>query len=250
MKKDLTGKRFGRLTVLKEAGRSKDRQIIWECICDCGNTTLVKAGNLTSGDTKSCGCLHKEKFTNFKHGQRHTKLYGVWCGIKARCQNPNSTSYKDYGGRGIKICEEWEDFTNFYSWAIANGYKNGLTIERKDNNKNYSPSNCKWATYKEQANNKRNNVYFTYQGETKTLAQWDESTDKDIAGRISKGWTIEQAMNTENNYNHTKIELEGKFYTIAELAKKYKINYGTLYNRIKKLHWPIEKAINKKPEDE
>ena len=142
---DLTGQRFGRLTVLERT------ELKWLCKCDCGNKKIVAGGHLVSGDTKSCGCLR------IKHGMRNTRLYSIWHGMKERCYNTKHKFYKHYGGRGIKVCEEWKnDFQTFADWALSHGYADNLTIDRIDVNGNYEPSNCQWATNAEQQRNKRN----------------------------------------------------------------------------------------------
>ena len=145
---------------------------MWECVCDCGKTTCVLTVNLTQGRTKSCGCLKNEKLIqrSTTHNQRHTKLYEVWKTLKQRCINPNSQAYKNYGGRGISVCDDWRDsFPSFYDWSMKNGYKEGLSIDRIDNNGNYCPENCRWVDKRTQANNTRTNHYLTYLGQTKTL---------------------------------------------------------------------------------
>ena len=160
--KDLTGQRFGRLVVIGRAGHSKKREILWLCLCDCGKTTTVPGFNLRIGNTGSCGCLNSEmaKKRNTTHGKSRSRLYGVWSGMRQRCCNPSSPRYFQYGGRGILICDEWlHDFQAFYDWAMANGYdenapRGQCTIDRIDNDKGYSPDNCRWVSMKVQRHNR------------------------------------------------------------------------------------------------
>lgn len=176
---DLTGRRFGWLTMVSEAPREYTKggksKRMWNCLCDCGKTVVVNDGSLKRGNTKSCGCYRKyaNKVRCNKHGLSKSKLYSVWGSMKDRCYSKNCKQYKDYGGRGITICDEWRsDFFTFYKWAVNNGYKEGLTIERKDVNGNYCPENCCWITKEEQAKNKTNCHFITYNGETRTLSEW------------------------------------------------------------------------------
>lgn len=198
--RDLTGQRFGRLYVVREYGRNKQGKATWLCKCDCGNTKAVYSYSLISGATLSCGCLHKEKLSKASktHGMTKSRIYKEWANMKSRCNNPKSTYYEYYGGRGIKVCEEWgKDFISFYYWAILHGYVDNLTLDRKDTNSNYEPSNCRWVTMKEQANNKRNNCLLTYKGKTQTVAQWTEETGISyyaLIQRIHLGWSAEKIL--------------------------------------------------------
>ena len=195
---DLVGQRFGRLTVIEQAGINKYKKALFSCICDCGKCCEVIGSKLVSGHTKSCGCLQKEKASKrmTTHGNSMTRLAGIWYGMRKRCGDPNS---KEYGGRGIKICDEWlNSFQAFYEWAMENGYSNDLTIDRIDVNGNYEPSNCRWTTSKVQNNNRSNNRFMTFNGETHTMAEWADITGikyQVLASRIlNHGWTVERAL--------------------------------------------------------
>lgn len=191
---DITGEKFNRLTVLKRE-ENKGTRAYWLCKCDCGNEIITDGKRLRSGYTKSCGCLQKEKafFNNkFKHGLADTRLSNIYFKMKSRCTNSHSKRYKDYGGRGITICDEWmKESKNFFEWAINNGYKKDLTLERINNEKGYSPDNCKWATYQDQANNTRRNHLVTIDGESHTIAEWSRITNisySTIRARIRRGY--------------------------------------------------------------
>lgn len=188
---NLIGQKFNRLAVIEMAEShispkgAKERQ--WLCKCDCGNFVVVKTAHLRSGHTKSCGCLANE--TRIKNGMKEKhgltfgedgkpiRLYRIWTCIKTRCFNRKDKHFPDYGGRGISVCEEWKNnFKAFYKWAITNGYSDNLTIDRIDVNGNYEPTNCRWATPKEQTDNRRNAIFLTFKGETKSLLEWSKIT--------------------------------------------------------------------------
>lgn len=194
---DLTGRRFNMLVVQRRVANSKRGQSRWECLCDCGNSTIVTASNLKTGAVKSCGCLKHKKHDT--HHLSHTPLCKVWYKMRQRCYSINDQAYKDYGGRGITICDEWKNnFESFYNWSLANGYTDGLTIDRINNNDGYSPQNCRWSTPKEQANNRRSCRYFTFDGKTMNLMQWCNLLNlpyKIVHSRIYKSkWTFERAI--------------------------------------------------------
>lgn len=194
---DLTGKRFGKLVAKRLIVGSKK----WLCHCDCGKNITVFPCNLKSGKTTSCGCFQKECASKRfkKHGLRTSKIYTVWANMKQRCYNNKNAYYHCYGGKGVKICEEWlKKFENFYDWSINNGYKEGLTIDRINVDGNYEPTNCKWATTKEQSLNTTRNVFLTYNGQTKTIYEWGMETgisNGTIRTRIKKlGWSVQRAL--------------------------------------------------------
>ena len=177
-KVDMIGKRFGRWKVLEEAARAKCGAVKYLCKCDCGKEKIVNGVSLRNGTSQSCGCYNRELITN-PNKIYNTKLWAIWDNMKQRCYNSNNKAYKNYGGRGIKVCDEWKGSSfSFYNWAINNGYKEGLTLDRIDNEKDYCPQNCRWVTMAVQQNNKRTNRFFTYKGITKTIMQW--SKDKNI----------------------------------------------------------------------
>ncbi|AFL99510.1 AP2 domain-containing protein [Desulfitobacterium dehalogenans ATCC 51507] len=154
---NLSGQKFGRLTAIERA-ENRGTKTMWLCECDCGNRKIIAAGDLGSGRTNSCGCLRKEYVAakNYIHGHTDDRLNSIWRDMKKRCYNPRNKSYKDYGARGIELCNEWRnDFMSFYKWAIANGYSDELSIDRIDNDKGYEPSNCRWATRLTQNINQR-----------------------------------------------------------------------------------------------
>lgn len=175
--KNREGLKFGKLLVLRRA-ENKGRRVRFVCRCDCGNIVVVNSDCLRDGMTKSCGCFKIEelKQRSTTHGKTQCKLYTMWINMKSRCYNPNNTSYSRYGARGITVCESWrQSFEHFYSWALANGFSEGLSIDRIDNDKGYSPQNCRFATHKEQMRNTSKNRL--YKG--KPISQWCEELGLD-----------------------------------------------------------------------
>lgn len=175
---NLVGKRFGRLTVIKRLNKNKWGEYPWLCKCDCGNETIGMSWRMRNGDKQSCGCLQKEAIAKVstRHNLYGIRLHTTWRHMKERCNNPNSTDYHNYGGRGITYYQEWEEFKPFYEWAMKNGYKDDLTIDRIDVNGNYEPSNCRWVSRKKQGRNKRDTIRITIDGVTKTIPEWSEKT--------------------------------------------------------------------------
>ena len=190
---DLTGQKFGRLTVVGLDDKNT-RKTYWICQCECGGIKSARSDSLLCGAIKSCGCMKKEQDrinleANHSHKQSGTRIYHIWQGMKARCYNVNDSHFHRYGGRGIVVCEEWKySFQAFYEWAINNGYSEDLTIDRINNDGNYEPSNCRWATPKEQANNRNTNIYITIGNETKTLLYWCNMFKIDYRTVLARYW--------------------------------------------------------------
>ncbi|HSW35847.1 MAG TPA: hypothetical protein VLH18_04500 [Candidatus Limnocylindrales bacterium] len=189
---------FGRLTIVEELEKKNhNRQFL--CKCECGAKTTVDSSKLISKNTQSCGCLKREIMANKNrtHGKSKTPLYSVWNSMKGRCYNPSDAGFRDYGGRGITVCGEWQEFEPFMEWALKSGYRKGLTIERVDNNGNYEPQNCKWIPRSEQSANRRTNRYLKFRGNLKTMAQWsrDLGINYDtLKDRLNNGWPVERAL--------------------------------------------------------
>lgn len=198
------GDRYGRLTVIKEVEsipwkRGRRRTVL--CKCDCGTEKVFGLSNIRRGTTTSCGCYYKEIAIKLrgKYGELvNTKLYGVWKTMKQRCYDSNKQHYECYGGRGIVVCDEWkDDFLEFYNWAMVNGYKEGLSIDRIDVNGNYEPVNCRWVNHIEQCNNRRDNTRLTLGNETHTISEWSKKLGikpNTLQNRKSSGWSDEDVL--------------------------------------------------------
>ena len=210
---DLSGQRFGRLIVIERVENyvspSGNPKVRWRCKCDCGNEAIVTSENLRKGSTKSCGCWNIERVSemNYKHGYtrdgKHERLFGVWCGMKQRCNDQKHDFYHRYGALGITVCEEWiNDYPAFRSWAYANGYDenaplNQCTIDRIDHSKGYSPENCRWVNQKVQSNGLCTNRILTYYGVSHTMSQWADILQMDygvLHSRIERGWDTKRAF--------------------------------------------------------
>lgn len=205
---DRTGERYGKLTVTARApntGSGKQAVTNWLCKCDCGNITIVrgatlaKAANGKRGGARSCGCLvaetQRERLTS--HGKSRSRAYKVWVAMLQRCNNPNQTGWASYGGRGIKVCEAWHNFEAFHNDMGDPPHR--MTLDRIDVDGDYCKANCRWATRREQSNNRRNNVLITHEGQTRTLAEWERLYDLPrtlLSKRLRYGWTPERAITT------------------------------------------------------
>lgn len=273
---DLIGQRFGKLVVVEYAGTKTyangNKFSLWLCKCDCGRTKIAIGANLKRGTVTSCGCAVKEAARirgtkgNLKHGHHGERLYNVWKGMKERCNNENHVSYKNYGGRGIGVCEEWnEDYSSFYNWAINAGYdenaKRGeLTLDRVDTNGDYCPSNCRWVNQRVQANNRRYNVRIEYNGEAKTLSEWEEDTGLDRRLLYERIYTyhydVEKAFTkpvvtaehpemASGRSRNRIVEYNGEKRTVAEWAKIYGMSPDTLWARLFQMKWDVETALTK-----
>ena len=197
---NLIGQKFGMLTVVSLVGKDKRGNKLWGCVCDCGNVKKhpVRASELKRGTTRSCGCIMHEtnKRKNATHGMTGTRIHSEYKYMMNRCYCKSSHSWDNYGGRGISVCDEWKgNFLAFYQWAMENGYSDELSLDRIDVNKGYSPENCRWATAKQQSNNKRTNVFVTCNGVTHTISEWADISGigkSTILGRIKRGWPTEE----------------------------------------------------------
>ena len=200
---DLTGQKFGMLTVKYYYGKDSRYKSYWICDCDCGKENIkVRSDCLTTGNTTSCGCYNiTSKIKRVEDCVTKEKLYHVYYGMKSRCYNSNSAKYQYYGGKGIKVCDEWlESYVNFKLWSIENGYEEGLTLDRLDGDDDYKPSNCRWVSMTVQNRNKDSNNYYTYDGKTLLLSDWSKLTgikEPTLYSRLnSLNWDFEKAITT------------------------------------------------------
>lgn len=233
------GKKFGMLTVIgaEHVNKKGVKEWWWKVKCDCGTEKLVRPSEIVNGKNVSCGCFRKSgKQVRVRHGESHTRLHNIWMGMENRC-NPNNTSSKRYGGRGITVCEEWKQYEKFRDWALSNGYEDGLTIERKNVDKGYSPDNCEWIPLKKQARNRGTTFWVTYNGERMSLAEAAELAGlpyKQVHYRIKRiGWPVEKALSEP-----MKRESE-----LHKRCKELGLNYHTIYNRVR-MGWSEEKALS------
>lgn len=210
---NLVGRRFTRLTVISQTFNP----VICQCICDCGKKHEVYGSRLLAGIRKSCGCYQRDRQKEVTskrmttHGDHKAKLYKVWNAMRERCNNPKTLKYSRYGGRGIKVCDEWNNYVPFRDWSLKNGYKEGLQIDRENNDGDYTPANCRWVTRKENMSNTSRNVWIEINGETKTITQWAEEIgiySKLVWSRMRFGWSTIEALTTPiNGYRKKNGEL-------------------------------------------
>lgn len=215
-KEDLRGKKFGFLTVIDFAYKDKKYNEYWLCKCNCGTKKVVRKSHLIDGDTKSCGCYASSRISrmnkiNAKYGglTKH-RLYTIYNGIIGRCLKPKTNGYSRYGGKGLSICKEWlDDYMNFYNWAMANGYKDGLSIERIDNNTGYEPANCKWIEKHLQSRHMITNKVIKYKGKTHCMAEWAEILGinyNTLQSRLGKyGWSVKKAFTTPTKKINSEV---------------------------------------------
>lgn len=248
--KDITGSKFGQLIVLGPIGRKKGG-IVWLCCCECGKEARISGELLRSGRTKSCGCLQKSVASKRlkTHGMSHTKLFVVWGSIIKRCENQASRSFPDYGGRGIKICDEWRyDFLAFHNYVVQlpNYGENGYTLDRIDNNGNYEPGNLRWSTQKEQCRNTRKNILLTHDGKTQCVAAWAEELGVSVNvlhHRLYAGWSTEETLSAPVRTHDVLLTHNGKAQTTMEWAAELGISLQTLRKRLK-MGWGVERALS------
>lgn len=249
---DLTGHTFGRLTVLGRSQRRTKWQIHWDCVCECGNTCDVGGKSLRTGDVRSCGCLRKESIAAIgrraaKHGKTGTGAYESWAAMKYRCSNSNHMHFDNYGGRGIKVCERWLSFENFYE--DMGDRPEGMTLDRyPDFDGDYEPNNCRWATSIEQSNNKRNSHIISHNGETRTMTQWAKHLGirpGTLSERIRKGWSIEDVLSkplspARKLTDEQVLEVRASHETHVYWAKKLNVTPEAIANARNKRCKPLD----------
>lgn len=235
------GKTFNDLTVLGLGGRDKYNRQLWRCECECGNIIEALPTYLKRGDVKSCGCIKRRKpWRKYENGYgRESRIYRIWSAMKSRATNKNMPEAESYVLRGITICDEWkESYQIFLEWALANGYRDDLTLDRIDNDKGYSPDNCRWATTKEQSLNRKNTIYVEKDGEKIPLKVYCEAHSLNyltIKSRIQSGWDKSDAIETPI-FDTSK--------SIRRACIERGLNYHTIYSRIKRKGMTLDEALN------
>ena len=240
---DLTGKQFGKLTVKKRhAVNAARNRVQWNCCCECGNEKVIRGDSLRYGITTSCGC--QNPYT-FKHGLSFSPEYKIWDSMCQRCHNPNNQKYKDYGARGIEVCEEWlESFEVFYR-DMGPRPSEDHSIDRRDNDKGYCKENCRWATKEEQTNNTRTNINIAYQGKTQTLMQWSQELGFDyhnVKYRIRNGMLFEVAIQIDKIAKNSQLTLNGEDKPIKTWCKENGVSFAVFRYRLNK-GWTFEEAL-------
>ena len=221
--------------------------------CSCGVVSVVQADHVRAGRSRNCGCVRRVTLpaSSRTHGKTMTQLYRVWKGMRERCENPNHKAYLRYGGRGVKVCQEWDtDYTVFEGWALANGWRPGLQVDRKDNG-DYAPESCRIVTSQENSNNRRHNRIVEAWGESKTIWHWSQDSRCQVShaqlrGRIKQGWDAEEAMTTPQVHERTApVPAFGEAKTVAEWARdpRCKVAANCLFMRIFEYGWNVEEAI-------
>jgi hypothetical protein len=248
--KDIAGQRFDRLLVLGYLGISKNGSAIWRCQCDCGNIVDVVGHSIRSGHAKSCGCLSKEstseRFTT--HGMSGTSAHIAWSNMLQRCQNPINPNYSNYGGRGVTVCDRWQEFENFF--ADMGEPPAGMSLDRKDNDGNYDPDNCRWTTNQQQAINKRSNQLLTLDGRTMPMMQWASETGikaNTIWYRLDRGWTVEDALTkpVQKSWRDNRtITFDGRTMTTAQWSQETGIGKKTIRTRLNR-GWTVKDALTR-----
>jgi len=240
------GDRFNRWTIISKSWTDKSSGRMVTAKCDCGAVKHIRLRSVKNSTSKSCGCFTVEqiKKSMTTHGQRKTKTYGIWAKMLQRCYNPNTKSYKNYGGRGITVCDRWRhSFENFL--ADMGEQPPRFTIERIDNEKGYSPENCRWASYKEQANNRRTNRFLTYQGRTQTMMEWSKELGiraGRIRWRLEEGWSVEQVLETPNVNQPRLLTHNGKTQPLTDWAREKQMRDTTIRERLRR-GWSVEDAL-------
>lgn len=248
-KKDITGERFARLVALYPIPGSRISPRKWACRCDCGTISNVLTRDLLSGNTTSCGCYIRELHANRMrtHGLAHTPTYNTWASMLARCNNPKSDKYNYYGGRGIKVCERWQHFALFLQ-DMGERPSKGYSLDRLDNNGDYEPENCRWASKRTQSRNRNSNIVVEYQGLSLCLTEWAERLDvsyETLRQRIQRyGWSVEKAFNDPVRPREHIVTSGDKSLTLRKWASITGIGENVLYDRIFCEHWPVEKALS------
>jgi len=245
--KQLEGQTFGRLTAFGIDRSKSKKSAYWICKCQCGNEKSVRSDHLIQGRIRSCGCLLVEarhRSNAFKHGMKGTRIYRIWVSMKNRC---NDKSYKDYGERGICVCEKWQNFEGFWE-DMKEGYTDALTLDRKDNDGNYCKENCRWATMAQQSLNKRNNHIIEFGGERKPVAEFCQEfgiNSSTVYNRLAKGWAPVRALTEPPNKGREMVYyvINGEKLSRPEVARMFKIPASILWHRLNE-GWGIGRATS------